>query len=121
MTRPLGEWVGTSGGPLIVLPAEIAHHWRGIEPPLDAQVPEGWKWGDPNGPVCDYDRACGVEDDLGTLDVGPGQALVFGDEPMITAFLPRPDGGVFVRWGYANSVSEVRLAISDVPEDHWQT
>jgi hypothetical protein len=112
--------VGWHQRPLIVLPVEIAHHWKGIDPPPDAQPREGWKWGEPDGPDCDYDRACGIAGDLGILEVGPGQALILGDMPMITAFLPGPDGGLLVRMGYAESVAAARRAVARVPEDLWQ-
>lgn len=120
MTKPLREWVGWDGGPLIAIPAEIARHWRGIDPPPDASVPEGWIWGQPGGPSCDYDRACGVGEYSGVLDVGPGQAFILADGTMMTAFLPLPDGGMFVSWGHADSVREAQRAVSDVPDGLWQ-
>ena len=96
------KWVSTNGGPLVIIPVEIAHLWRG-----DGGL------GLPNGDLSlvwetvktrtDYGRACGIEDYLGVLQVGPGRCLVFGDEPLATAFLPTQDGGIFVRWVHAES------------------
>ncbi|NXY96496.1 hypothetical protein HYE82_19295 [Streptomyces sp. BR123] len=51
-------WTDSGGGPIVVIPAELAEHWRGTLPPVGAEVPEGWSWGTPGGPECDYDRAC---------------------------------------------------------------
>jgi Immunity protein 21 len=113
------QWVQSGGGPLIVIPVEIAHHWRG-----DGGL------GLPNGDLSmvwdkvrdhtDYGRACGVEDYLGMLEVGPGVCLVLGDEPMDTAFLPTEDGGIFVRWLHAENEGEVAQALQVVPEDAWE-
>jgi hypothetical protein len=96
------NWVSTGGGPLVVIPVEIAHLWRG-----DGGL------GLPNGDLSlvweavktrtDYGRACGIDDYLGILQVGPGRCLVFGDEPLATAFQSTQDGGIFVRWVHAES------------------
>lgn len=105
------DWVASNGGPLIVLPLEIAHHWRGISPPPGVAASEGWIWGQPDGPVCDFDRACQVDDYVGMVDVGPGVGLVLGDDPMATTFLPSGDGGILLRWGYAEGVNEFWQAV----------
>jgi hypothetical protein len=115
---PPRQWVG-NGGPLIVLPLEIAHHWRGISPPLGVAVPEGWIWGEPDGPVCDYDRACQVDDYVGMVEVGPGLGLVLGDQPLITTFFPSGNGGTLVRWGYAEGEDEVWQAVARAEEANW--
>jgi hypothetical protein len=68
------NWVCSAGGPLIVVPAEIAHHWRGVEgwfPSEDVrQMSDEF--------ASDYARACGIDDYLGMLEVGPGRALILG-------------------------------------------
>jgi hypothetical protein len=38
---------------------------------------------------------------------------------MQTAFIPRPGGGVFVRWMYAEDEDSVRRAVELVPETIW--
>ncbi|WP_344447880.1 Imm21 family immunity protein [Acrocarpospora macrocephala] len=38
--------------------------------------------------VGDYGRACAVDDFIGLIDVGTAQALVLGDDPARTTFLP---------------------------------
>jgi hypothetical protein len=112
------KWVSTNGGPLVIIPVEIAHLWRG-----DGGL------GLPNGDLSlvwetvktrtDYGRACGIEDYLGVLQVGPGRCLVFGDEPLATAFLPTQDGGIFVRWVHADQEEDVLRAVRAVPESLW--
>lgn len=111
------QWVDSNGGPLIVLPLEIAHYWNGVSPPPGVAIPEGWVWGDPDGPVCDYDRACQVDDYVGMVEVGPGVGLVLGDEPMRTAFLPSNDGGILLRWGHAEGEDELWQAVAGA--DDW--
>lgn len=113
-------WVGTGGGPLIVVPAELASHWRGGDgvgvSPGDL---DRW-WENPDLTGSDYGRACGIKDYLGSLDVGPGRALILNDEPMPTAFLRKPGGGILVRWMYAEDEGEVRRAIRSIPESIWE-
>ena len=113
-------WCTSGGGPLIVLPAEVAEHWRGTWPPPGAAVPEAWSWGDPGGPVCDYDRACAVRGCLGMVAVGPGFGLVLGDEPLATTFLPTPEGGVFARWSGADEGTDPRHLLDSPPAPRWK-
>ncbi|MDX3771767.1 MULTISPECIES: Imm21 family immunity protein [unclassified Streptomyces] len=71
-------WLETEGGPFIVVPRSALVHWLGTEG--------------------DYDRACEVMDLVGVLALPDGaEALVLGDEPLSTAYLPefRVLGSVF--------------------------
>ncbi|GAC1470732.1 MAG: immunity 21 family protein [Isosphaeraceae bacterium] len=116
-------WVCSAGGPLIVVPAEIAQYWRGVEGWSPSEVQRDWA----DESVSDYARACGIDDYLGTLEVGHGKALILGDEPMQTAFIPASEfipateGGIFVRWMWAESEDGVRRALGSVPESAWET
>lgn len=110
------NWVCSAGGPLILIPTEFATHWRGVEgwsPPGDGSDLTGES-------SSDYARACGIDDYLGMLEVGPGRALILGDEPMQTAFLPSHDGGIAVRWMYAEDEDGVWRAVGAVPESAWE-
>ena len=110
------EWVFSAGGPLILIPAELATHWRGVE---EWSPPENG--GDLTGEFpSDYARACGIDDYLGMLEVGPGRALILGDEPMQTAFLPSHDGGIIVRWMYSEDEDSLWRAVGAVPESAWE-
>lgn len=110
------NWVCSAGGPLIVAPAEIARYWRGVEGWSPSEVQRGWA----DESVSDYSRACGIVDYLGTLKVGHGEAVILGDEPMQTAFIPNPEGGIFVRWMYAEGEGGVLRALGSVPESAWE-
>lgn len=109
------NWVCSAGGPLIVAPAEIAPHWRGAH----TWSPSEGRRGSAGESVSDYARACGIDDYLGTLKVGHGKALILGDEPMQTAFISASEGGIFVRWMWAESEDGVRRALGAVPESAW--
>ncbi|MFG3371131.1 Imm21 family immunity protein [Streptomyces sp. NPDC048156] len=79
-------WLETEGGPFIVVPRSALVHWSGTEG--------------------DYDRACEVMDLVGVLALADGaEALVLGDEPLSTAYLP--EYRVLVRWCYAESEESV--------------
>ncbi|MER8008094.1 immunity 21 family protein [Streptomyces sp. NPDC094149] len=89
------EWVESGGGPLIAVPETVLPFWAGADGEETAS---------------DYDRACEVDGVVGLLPVGDSAALVLGDEPASTAYLP--EHGAFVRWCAANSEDEL---LSGVP------
>ncbi|WP_159766085.1 Imm21 family immunity protein [Streptomyces sp. HM190] len=74
------RWVESAGGPLIAVPEAVLSFWAGAD-------------GDETS--SDYDRACDVAGHAGLLPVGDTRALVLGDEPAATAYLP--EHGLFVR------------------------
>lgn len=84
------RWVGSSGGPLIALPEAVLPFWAGAD-------------GDETS--SDHDRACEVDGPVGLLPVGDTRALVLGDEPASTTYLP--EHGTFVRRYAADSETEV--------------
>ncbi|MEU2774758.1 immunity 21 family protein [Streptomyces sp. NPDC007162] len=84
------EWVESGGGPLVAVPETVLPFWAGA---------------DSEDLATDYDRACEVDGFVGLLPVGDSAALVLGDEPASTSFLP--DHGTFVRWSAANSEDEL--------------
>ncbi|MEU7829719.1 Imm21 family immunity protein [Nonomuraea sp. NPDC049129] len=90
----LHAWVSTAGGPLIAVPKSKLNSWAGVD--------------DNDGPVetwGDYGRACAVEGYIGLVTVGTQQALVLGDEPAMTTYLPAER--LFLRWAAANSETEL--------------
>jgi len=68
-------WVTSLGGPLILVPHSACPLWRGAPP----NYPEEED---------DYGRACAVDGYIGLIDVGHAKALVLGDYPARTTFLP---------------------------------
>ncbi|MFF7975056.1 Imm21 family immunity protein [Streptomyces sp. NPDC007905] len=88
------EWVESGGGPLIAVPETVLPFWAGA---------------DSEELATDYDRACEVDGYVGLLPVGDSAALVLGDEPASTSYLP--DHGTFVRWSAANSENELLTQI----------
>jgi len=118
--------VVTNGGPLIALPRELVEVWRGILPPLGADVPPGWEWGDASI-VCDYDRACvppsssfGIEDsyEAWPVSVGEGVALVLDEECSTTA-LRWEEGLVLVRDPGLASEADLIRDVGAVQEGSW--
>ncbi|MFF7312205.1 Imm21 family immunity protein [Streptomyces sp. NPDC008137] len=104
------EWVESGGGPLIAVPETVLPFWAGADGEETAS---------------DYDRACEVDGHVGLLPVGDCTALVLGDEPASTAYLP--DQGVFVRWCAGDSEGELLASVPDAvararwePEVSWQ-
>jgi hypothetical protein len=75
------EPIGTTGGPLIIMPSILLNDWFGC---FDAPTPREatFRFSDPDAPATDYDRACDISDYLGMIPVGEGKALVLGDYPV---------------------------------------
>ncbi|MFF6915052.1 Imm21 family immunity protein [Streptomyces sp. NPDC012466] len=104
------EWVESGGGPLIAVPETVLPFWAGADGEETAS---------------DYDRACEVDGHVGLLPVGDCTALVLGDEPASTAYLP--DHGMFVRWCAGNSEDELLASVPPAtataewgPETTWK-
>ncbi|MFD3658245.1 Imm21 family immunity protein [Streptomyces sp. NPDC058620] len=93
-------WMETEGGPFIVVPRTALPRWSGTEG--------------------DYDRACEVMDFVGVLALpDEAEALVLGDEPLSTAYLP--ECRVLVRWCYAESEDGVSDIIrAGIPTAEWE-
>ncbi|MFF6878645.1 immunity 21 family protein [Streptomyces sp. NPDC012474] len=104
------EWVESGGGPLIAVPETVLPFWAGADGEETAS---------------DYDRACEVDGHVGLLPVGDCTALVLGDEPASTAYLP--EHGMFVRWCAGDSEDELLASVPPAvdgaewePEVHWE-
>lgn len=91
------SWVESAGGPLLVAPRSELTEWGGSTD-NDGSVET---WGD-------YGWACTVEGYIGLVRIGSRQALVLGDEPAPTTYLPTER--LFLRWAAAYSESELLVA-----------
>jgi len=95
-------WISESGpGPLVVVRKTLLDSWRGVNAPA--------------GESSDYGRACTV-DELGCVDIKGGVALVLGDDPLRTTWIPKPQGGMFVRWVTADDEAAA-IAATDTGAD----
>lgn len=92
------EWVESGGGPLIAIPEVVLPFWTGA---------------DGDELASDYDRACEVDGLVGLLPVGNTTALVLGDEPAATSYLP--EHGTFVRWSAGDSERELLAGVAGRP------
>ena len=94
------KWISSNGGPLILLPTSRAGKWGGASP-------ERVSVGPPRS--TDYQRACETDQYLGIITIGDLEVLVFGNEPMQTAWIPsgQAHGGMFIRWEHAENESSI--------------
>ena len=114
----------SGGGPLIALPSEIAADWRGTLPPIGANVPDGWRWGDSPYIECDYDRAFGnIEkigrfgyDYFGVLGVNNSRAFVFTCEQVIS-FKENENGGMLI--GNFHEYDKLDQFLATVDDNSW--
>ncbi|MEV6139000.1 Imm21 family immunity protein [Nocardia sp. NPDC051990] len=98
-------WVGSAGGPLLIAPESELGHWGGASD-MDGPVET---WGD-------YGRACSVEGYIGLVTIGSQLALVLGDEPARTTYLPAER--TFLRWAAADSEEELVAAARQALQEH---
>lgn len=97
------EWVGRhGGGPLIAVPSSRLESWSG-------------RHGD------DLDRARSSDHYLSFVEVDGESALVLGDEPFDTTWLPTPasGGGMFVRRLWSNSARDAIEAAHGISVVDW--
>ncbi|MBX3444953.1 MAG: hypothetical protein KF774_21310, partial [Planctomyces sp.] len=95
------RWIESGGGPLILIPAKALADWKG-----DSQDDES------DCEFTDYGRACQVRGLVGVIDCGPRQAVVIGDAPCATTWLPLGySGGLIAKWTYAPSDDEADAAL----------
>ncbi|MFC9244466.1 Imm21 family immunity protein [Streptomyces sp. NPDC057136] len=91
------EWITTGGGPLIAVPEAVLGAWQGADDEGDEDAG-------------DYGRACAVDEYAAPIDVAGTPALVLGDDPAPTTFLPQCS--LLVRRSAADS-AEAALAAVD--------
>ncbi|WP_433042694.1 Imm21 family immunity protein [Dactylosporangium sp. CS-033363] len=97
-------WVGSAGGPLILVPESVRERWGGVPPTYPDE--EG-----------DYGRACAVEGYLGVIDVGGAPALVLAREAR-TTYLPRL--GVLLLAIAVDEDADLEALVADVlPQAVW--
>ncbi|MEF3405083.1 Imm21 family immunity protein [Agromyces sp. CCNWLW203] len=99
-------WVTTGGGPLIAVAESALDAWNGAGDEDDED--------DFGEHADDYGRACAMEGYAGVIDVGGTPALVLGDDPAPTTFLPRHS--LFVRKLAADSGEAVVGALERAME-----
>lgn len=109
-------WIGTGGGPAVLMPRVALMAWSGAERPRDvrgSQAPAGATAG-----VSQHERARSIDGPLGVFDVNGRHALVIAGAPRGVTWLPTPDGGVVI----CSDAGESRhlppvSALDDIP---WQ-
>jgi len=102
------RFLGTDGGPLLVLPKPLLKSWLGTYDASGAHVYD-------RAP-CDYDRACDAKGVV--ISVGKGQALTLDREGC--AYVPRPDGtALIVFWIGGDEASHVLEAVLSSPAKAW--
>lgn len=112
MATNMQHWIESGGGPLLFVSRDLIGFWEGardVAPFREANADSRWRQG---GKATDYDRACDIDDLIGVIGVGPGTALVLGDEPLPTTWIAeKTGGGTLVRWVAADD-DESALALA---------
>jgi hypothetical protein len=113
----------SSGVPILLCPAEFAEYWEGINEPRNGRIIEAkFDLNGPDGIHVDYDRACDAAVDyVNTIQIGPSQALIFGEELPSMYWVASDNfvGGYFVTWLYIaeGKLPDFRALIASLPND----
>jgi hypothetical protein len=102
-------WIESTGGPLILIEEALMPYWNGHSSSSHSSM-------------TDYERACAISDYLGTIGVGPGHAVVLGEEPASTAWWHSSelDFSYLVRWVFAESEDEIIKALDTLSINSWE-
>jgi hypothetical protein len=101
MNKKRLDWIRSNGGPLICIERGNEHQWLGADG-------LGTQQNITNNFSNDYEKACGVEDYIGIIEINKGLALVLGDMPLETRVTYRNERTpVIVRIFYAEKDDDV--------------
>ena len=92
------KWIGTNGGPFIVLPWAQRAEWAGADPPRDGRVVKAkFRWDGDDKPATDYDEACERTEPPTWFGLVKRKAFAALALPMYSkTWVPRPRGGIIV-------------------------
>lgn len=119
MSELVRQWIDCNS-PLLLVAKEHLSAWQGIDVPSNGRKVVAQFRSNRGGPATDYDRACDVDDYVGVIDVGNGKGIVLGDEPLMTTSEPVSDGGLLIRWVYAESENELIAAVDKLPAEAYE-
>lgn len=107
------RWISSLGGPFILMDRLTVHVWKGDSNHSNAAN---------SGFVSDYERACQIQDFIGTLFVGADQALILGDLPSNTTHVPIDSlSFLLIRWIWADSEDQITNALREFKvEQSWR-
>lgn len=120
------RWIGTDGGPLVLVPDAKRLAWSGsFVPGTDGDFTIETSRGpfafhsdyDFANPRTEYERACGINGFVGQMDVAGASALVLADEALETTWRPLRDGGLFARVHTAEPEAYIEAELADLPVD----
>lgn len=107
------RFVGTEGGPLLILPQELLSSWNGV---FDADG----KYIFETEP-CDYSRACEWKGKwVNSIRVGEGTGLVL-QSISAAAWLADEHGGIILRWSAADSAAPLVHSALTVSQRTWKS
>ncbi len=91
------KWIAWDGGPHILMEKRLAGVWKGADSPLNGRVVEAAsRWAGVGSAATDYDRACDVNDYIGVIPVGDGQAVVIDREVPMSTWISGEDGSGYL-------------------------
>jgi hypothetical protein len=99
------NWIGSTGGPLILISDKSYGLWSGIlkrDSYLNNKIEEADDF--LNADEADYGKACSIQGYLGVVNIGDDTALILGDEPLLTTVIYSTDKMVIIaRWYYGEN------------------
>ena len=89
------DWISgvTTGVPHLLCPTQLVSYWEGIDVPTGGRIVESTfrSSHNPNDPTTDYDLVCAIAmlpQEVGTIEIGDGAAVVICGEIPFSAWIP---------------------------------
>ncbi|MEH2070097.1 MAG: Imm21 family immunity protein [Nostoc sp.] len=125
------KWISSNGGPLVLIHEEDREEWFGgysytsDKKQAEIELDQGGLIQEKdftNPQKTHYGKACEVAEVCGTIKFNNTTALVLGDQPALTSWLPSKEkaGGILVRWIYAENEESVTESLYEIPNTGWQ-
>jgi hypothetical protein len=115
-------WLETTGGPALLLERRFLSTWLGV---LGASLPTErvrFRFGDPEAPATDYDRAAELHlGEVALLPVMAGDALLIGGDPGPLQARSDDDGLSLIRVTVSDGDEFIEPAIQELGDDRWES
>ncbi|MBI4852014.1 MAG: hypothetical protein HY819_09480 [Acidobacteria bacterium] len=121
------KWIGSSGGPLVLIPKHLSHFWMGYYFNLNGSLvsPFEMTFDELTNlhlaiSKTDYDRACEIEKYIAPIKVDSGTGLVITGEICPTSWWQEEFGGMLVRVRYTDDILLIPSFLLNLPDSLWE-
>ena len=104
------NWIDTTGGPTVLIPKPYLSNWKGTFD-SSGNIPDDFL--DPA--KTHYGKACETNEDIEIIEFNGFNAIVFGDEPLLTTAISNVSSEIiFIRWVCGNSLESAEEILNEI-------